>query len=302
MQNSAGLAVSAPGLGDARRRAVLGLCRILLPMVGLAACTAMPAERLAEADAAARSAGLLPHRFDAPPFTLAGWLRAGNEGPLVVYIEGDGYAWLSPTQPSNDPTPLNPVALRLARRDPAARLLYLGRPCQYGGVSADAACQPRYWTSHRFSPEVLASLGHALDEAERLSGAGQLVLVGYSGGGVAAALLAARRNDVAALVTVVAPLDLAAWAKAKGLTPLSGSLDPAQEAGRLARVPQWHIAGGKDRVVPAIVQRGFAARIAAPVTVVPGMEHDGDWPAIWPDLRAAFPPAGASAVRPPSLR
>lgn len=265
-------------------RAVLA-ATLLLP----AGCAAIPRERVAAVDEAAGAAGLLPRRFAAAPFTLAGWLRSGGAGPLVVYIEGDGHAWNSPTEPSRDPTPLNPVALSLALTDPAPRLLYLGRPCQYGGVATDAACSTRIWTSHRFAPEVIGALGRALDEAKRESGADRLVLVGYSGGGVAAALLAARRSDVAALVTVVAPLDLAAWATAKRLTPLAGSLDPARETGRLAVVPQWHIAGGNDRVVPPDVVRGFGTLVGAPVRVVPGMEHDGDWPALWPSLRAAFP-------------
>ncbi|CAO3454738.1 alpha/beta hydrolase [Azospirillum largimobile] len=264
---------------------------LLLP----AGCAAIPREQVAAVDEAAGAAGLLPRRFSATPFTLAGWLRSGGAGPLVVYIEGDGHAWNSPTEPSRDPTPFNPVALSLALTDPAPRLLYLGRPCQYGGVATDAACSTRIWTSHRFAPEVIGALGRALDEAKRQSGADRLVLVGYSGGGVAAALLAARRSDVAALVTVVAPLDLAAWAAAKRLTPLTGSLDPARETGRLAVVPQWHIAGGNDRVVPPDVVRGFGTLVGAPVRVVPGMEHDGDWPALWPSLRAAFPVSLASA-------
>ncbi|CAO3431344.1 alpha/beta hydrolase [Azospirillum endophyticum] len=266
------------------RLAVL-LAAVLLP----AGCATAPAERRAAVDAAARSAGLSPRHFPAAPFTLAGWLRTGDSGPLVVYIEGDGHAWSTVTRPSPDPTPHNPVALALALKDPAPRLLYLGRPCQYGGVATDAACTTRIWTSHRFAPEVIEALGRALDGAERASGAERLVLVGYSGGGVAAALLAARRTDVAALVTVAAPLDLAAWTAAKGLTPLAGSLDPAREAGLLVGLPQWHIAGGRDRVVPPDVISGFAARAGAPVRLVPGMEHDGDWPALWPELRAAFP-------------
>jgi hypothetical protein len=35
-----------------------------------------------------------------------------------LYIEGDGYAWKNRHEPSNDPTPMNPVAMRLAAADP----------------------------------------------------------------------------------------------------------------------------------------------------------------------------------------
>ncbi len=50
---------------------------------------------------------------------------------MVVYIEGDGRAYVNRRTPSNDPTPGNPMALRLALADPSLRVLYLGRPCQY---------------------------------------------------------------------------------------------------------------------------------------------------------------------------
>lgn len=45
---------------------------------------------------------------------------------LRVYIEGDRHAWLSRTRLCADPTPHNPVALKLALADPApGPLLYL---------------------------------------------------------------------------------------------------------------------------------------------------------------------------------
>jgi hypothetical protein len=40
--------------------------------------------------------------------------RIGWVNSLRVYIEGDGFAWKSRTQPSGNPTPHNPVALKLA--------------------------------------------------------------------------------------------------------------------------------------------------------------------------------------------
>jgi esterase/lipase len=50
----------------------------------------------------------------------------------------------------------------------------------------------------------------AVTALKRASGASRLRLVGYSGGGVMAMLLAARRDDVAQVVTIAAPLRLAA--------------------------------------------------------------------------------------------
>src|SRR5689334_2705067 len=47
-------------------------------------------------------------------------------GVLHVYIEGDGQPFLSPTAVALDPTPREPLMLRLMALDPA-RSLYLGR-------------------------------------------------------------------------------------------------------------------------------------------------------------------------------
>lgn len=48
-------------------------------------------------------------------FVLKSFIKNGsNLDTLRVYIEGDGLAWISKTEQSLDPTPLNPLALRLA--------------------------------------------------------------------------------------------------------------------------------------------------------------------------------------------
>jgi pimeloyl-ACP methyl ester carboxylesterase len=212
---------------------------------------------------------------------------------LVVYIEGDGFAYLNATQPAQDPTPVDPVALRLALAHPGAGpVAWLARPCQY---TADRpTCVPAYWTDARWAPEVVDSAGMALDQLKRDTGAARLVLVGYSGGGALAALLAERRDDVAALVTVAANLDLDSWVRAHDLAPLSRSLNPAAGAAALAALPQIHVRGGRDTVVGPAILRAFMDRLpaTAPARVleIPDQDHAGGWADIWPNLsrRAEF--------------
>ena len=69
--------------------------------------------------------------FDGGAFVLKGYAKDGPGNDLVVYIEGDGSAWISHRVPSDDPTPKDPLAFRLAVMDPAPKVLYLGRPCQF---------------------------------------------------------------------------------------------------------------------------------------------------------------------------
>ncbi len=195
----------------------------------------------------------------APPFTVAASVspRHAAGSPLVVYLEGDGLAFLGPHTVSADPTPDDPVALRMALAHPSGPVAYLARPCQYGMAGP---CRPAYWTSHRYAPEVVAGLNVAIDGLKRRVGAERVILVGYSGGGAVAVLAAAKRGDVAGIVTVAGNIDLAVWTARERLTPLSGSLDPADAAADLAAIPQVHFVGGRDDVVSAEVGRSYLRR------------------------------------------
>ena len=81
----------------------------------------------------------------------------------------------------------------------------------------------------------------------------QLRLVGYSGGGTLAALLAARRADVCQLITVASNLDIERWASHHKVSPLWGSENPASYGAALQHLPQYHLIGGDDQVVPATI-------------------------------------------------
>lgn len=260
-----------------RRKAALGAAFFSF---WLAACgTVIPEARLAEARAFGHSAGLADVDLNAGGFRLLTLLRQREPGErLRVYIEGDGAPWIWPHLPPEDPTPAKPLALRLAARDPGGRVAYLARPCQYFSSSA---CRSELWTTGRFGPEVIAAYQIALDRLKALTGAGRLSLVGYSGGGVLAALLAESRSDVAELLTVAAPLDTDAWTRHHQVTPLDGD-NPAAGAARLRTLAQRHWVGGDDEVVPANLVRPFAEGAAAAVEVVPGYDHECCWADDWP--------------------
>lgn len=208
---------------------------------------------------------------------------------LTVYLEGDGLAWLAADTPSFDPTPLNPLGLRLALQDPGPAA-YLSRPCQYE-LAANTRCEQKYWTSHRFAPEIIDTLDQALDQLKQPLHAQRLILVGYSGGGAIATLLAARRQDVAGLITVAANLDHQAWTRQNHLTPLSGSLNPADSWQALQVVPQVHFVGGNDTLVGLAAVQPYVARFPAAhqpsVVMVLGADHQCCWASLWPTLEKA---------------
>lgn len=263
----------------------------------LAGCHAIPspAERLAAASALAAGAGFAPYRpAAAMVLPLRGFARLACPGEeLHAYVEGDGLAWVTATQPSADPTPLAPVALQLAALDPACNVLYLGRPGQYGAEAA-----PRYWLEARFAPEVVDSTTAAVREAMARQRSPRVRVAGFSGGGAVAALVAARLaregSDVA-LVTVGGNLDPDTWTQRRRLSPLRGSLNPVAESATLARVPQLHLVGRDDRQVPRWVLDAYLAALGdsdcvAVTEVAAG--HAGPWAAAWTAALAAPPACG----------
>lgn len=219
--------------------------------------------------------------------TAAGPVRVWQRGlagarQVHVYIEGDGHAWESLHRPSADPTPRRAVARALAARDPAPAVIYLARPCQYADASELAACDKRYWTSHRYAEVVITALDLLLNA--QVGPSTRLGLVGYSGGAAIAALLAVRRDDVDWLISIAGNLDLSAWAAHHGVSALDGSLDPRHVLERLTHVPQVLLLGAEDSIVPPAVLDDY--RAAAGGTLVTqeyaGFDHSCCWVTVWP--------------------
>lgn len=259
-----------------------GRLALFLLLLALGACSnaRVDAERVAAAQ------GLRPVQVRTDAFVLSAFVRRqATDLPLVVYIEGDGRAWINSSTPSADPTPRSPVALWLAARDASPNVAYVARPCQYAAREADPACAtPRYWTGHRFAEEVVASTSQAIDSL-KAGGQGGVHLVGFSGGGAIAALVAARRIDVLSLRTVAGNLDHEAFTRLHKVSAMNNSLNAADVAPGLAGLPQLHLVGGKDEIVPRIVAESYLRRMGgspcARVVEVPGVEHLGPWEAAW---------------------
>jgi len=237
---------------------------------------------------------MTPLTLETSLFDLHARIRtAGKGGTLVVYIEGDGLAWKRTYERSDDPTPLDPVALRLAAADPSPAVAWLARPCQFAGGLTARNCSSDLWTNARYSEAVIATTGEALDRLKAESGATKLALVGYSGGGTVAALAAMRRTDIVWLKTVASPLDIAAFTAHHDVTPLAASLNPADDTAALARLPQIHYVGEDDRIVPPEIDREVVSLLdadgCAELRVVERTEHRDGWQDAWPHLATDIP-------------
>lgn len=211
--------------------------------------------------------------------------RLTNAARVHVYLEGDGRPFVTRHRPAPDPTPRRRLALELMRLDRSPSV-YLARPC-YEGEAASPPCAPSLWTAERYGERVVASLAAALDGLRSRHRIGHFTLIGYSGGGVLAMLLAERVPSVDRVVTMAANLDIEAWAALHGYSPLEGSLNPARRPALPARVRQWHYAGGRDRIVPsALIAAAVSAQPGARVVVVDAASHARGWTSVWPLLLA----------------
>ena len=251
-----------------------------------------------EENVAANIAGpvyMIEREIPAGPFSLTAFERMHERNaPADIYIEGDGKAWLSRTEISLNPTPHNPVALRLASRDKAENVAYLARPCQYSGMlDKNKACDEAYWTNKRFAPEVLKAYNDALDEMKRHYGIQGYNLIGFSGGGAVAAILAAQREDVLSLRTVAGNLDHRAHSAYHNVAVLEGSLNPPDFAPRLRAMPQVHFIGGQDPIMPPAILESYLQALGPTNCVqykmIQEAEHDKGWADKWPELLSIRP-------------
>lgn len=233
--------------------------------------------------------GLTPLTLPGAPFQHRAWFKSGTGNRLHVYLEGDGRTQLADGRIPADPGPEGALVLDLLARDEAPALL-LGRPCHHG-LATSAECDARVWTRRRYSRQVVQSLAAALGSFRAQHADAGVVLIGHSGGGTLAMLLAPDVPGVCAVVTLAGNLDVGAWTALHGYSPLDG-LDPARAAPLPASIAQHHWAGAKDREVPAALSAGAVARQpGAHLIVLDGIGHARGWAAVWKDLLREVSPA-----------
>ena len=241
-----------------------------------------PQVRQQQADHLAEIGNLVHERITTNNFLLTTYQRFQHKDKskqLVVYIEGDGMAWISRNQLSNNPTPVHPVALELASLDRGVNVLYVARPCQYLWPQPMSNCSSEYWNYKRGSEEVISAINQVISIIKAREGFLSIKLIGYSGGGGIAAIITDRRDDVEKLVTIAGNLNYDLFTKIHKLTPMSGSLDPITIAKQITSTPQIHYVGAEDKIIPEQIARSFSDK----VVVVKGVTH-GSWVEKWREI------------------
>ncbi|MBL8271196.1 alpha/beta fold hydrolase [Steroidobacter sp.] len=263
----------------------IALNAVLVAAVIISGC-ASPGQRIEER---ARGAGLDIVHVAAGEFPSRIYMKRGSAQDhakargrvLTVYLESDGIPWRNGTEPSADPTTHRPLALEMLIRSDAPAA-YIPRPC-YQGLRSDK-CTTELWTGARYSSAVVNSMVATVREAQRLADASSVALVGYSGGGTLAVLIAERLDNVTSVVTIAANLDTDAWTAHHHYLPLSQSLNPAL-SDKKHSWPELHLRGANDTIVPpATTAKYFERHPQARQRTVAGFDHVCCWVRDWPKL------------------
>ncbi len=226
------------------------------------------------------------------------WLekKAANPTAIHVYIEGDGTPFVNRVFIAHNPTPNYPLAMDLMKQDPQLSF-YLGRPCYYQSPDfyndvekgkSDSPCNFFYWTTARYSEEVVATMTQALtDKIAQLPETQQslpIILIGHSGGGTLAMLIAQRALMVDGVITIAANMDTGAWTRHHMyVPPLISSINPAKLPS-LRPIPQVHFAGENDKEVPPKINAKFMKKINQEFIIKKGFTHGCCWRDEWPEL------------------
>jgi pimeloyl-ACP methyl ester carboxylesterase len=197
---------------------------LLAASMTLTGCVANPHRYAEQLDRRADAAGLIRDVVQGTSFSHIFYRRATvlqsndlapddlppdasptDNAVTLVYLEGDGMPSRDGLRAAIDPTPKHALAFELMAQT-KQRAWYVTRPC-YNSMLREPHCDAALWTHARYSTTVVDSMAAALTRHSQAQGNPRLVLVGYSGGGVLAVLMASRVPNVVGVITVAANLD-----------------------------------------------------------------------------------------------
>ncbi len=202
---------------------------------------------------------------------------------LHVYLEGDGRPWRNKGEVAFDPSMDSLLSLELMKLD-AASVLYVGRPCYHGDADIKP-CHPWYWTNGRYSQDVVDSMSAVIKSYVIKNGVLDVVLIGQSGGGTLAMLLAEKLNNVSAVVTLAGNLDVRRWSQYHDYTELEGSLNPIERQPLIASIKQLHYAGDSDKNIPYhFIFDAIKKQKNAEFILLNNVDHDCCWEEYWPAI------------------
>ncbi len=211
---------------------------------------------------------------------------------LWVFIEGDGTPWVLGRWPARRPIVKKPVAYQLWQNTQTIAL-YLRRPCYFDNtgfnVSSFAStlastttlpgsCTANWWTTDIYSQGVIRALRTELEAVLQQHTISRYILIGHSGGGTLAMLLAANMPQKPQLIiTLAGNLRPAKFNQAHKLPKSTLKLP-------LINTPQWHYSGAQDSVIANSTQKICHKQPNAHCYSLANTQHSDGWLAHWPAI------------------
>ncbi|MBP7190236.1 MAG: alpha/beta hydrolase [Rickettsiaceae bacterium] len=258
---------------------------VLFILSFLSSCSILPPrERKVLADSIAEASHFSPKMEKGGRFSLYTYQKISDpKAPIAIYIEGDGFI-VYRDYISNDPTPVHPMLIRLAAMDDRPNVVYIARPCQYTIKENLGVCNSGYWTGKRMSEDSVEAVD---DVIRKIAQNRKIDLIGFSGGGGIAVLVAARNHNVRSMITIAGNLDHVAFNKYHKTTPMAESLNPIDYVSSVRNIPQLHLSGTNDKAVPPFISENFekaANSVCVHREVFPGFTHSKGWDSVWKSI------------------
>lgn len=229
--------------------------------------------------------GFMNQQLESKQFILNSYFNKPfcADNRIHIYIPDDGTPWSLRNSVAFDPNSRHSLLLDLMALDNTAAQ-YLGRPC-YLGHHQSESCHPLYWTHWRYSKDVVDSMSFALRQQLEDHPNCKVTLIGYSGGGTLAMLIASQLSHVKTVITIAGNLDIDAWSELHSYSRLEGSLNPASLAPLPPHIKQLHLVGTADtNIPPSIVKHALQRQPGPQILHYESFTHQCCWEKIWPSV------------------
>ncbi|WP_425363675.1 alpha/beta hydrolase [Candidatus Tisiphia endosymbiont of Hybos culiciformis] len=251
----------------------------------LSSCVSSFETRVEEAEKLASINKFEKKLVKAGDFVITTYQRISDkDSPYVFYIEGDGSISIGRYAIADNPTPSKVMLFKLATLDTRPNIVYIARPCQYTPVGLNPNCNQVYWTDKRMAEEVMESTNIVINSINNGKPAS---LVGFSGGGGIAILVAARNKHIKDIITIAGNLDIENFSKYHEVYALKKSLNPIDYAKKISNIPQLHLSGSKDAIVPSSIMHGYVKASSSNCIqqkIFPDITHTKGWDKVWQDV------------------
>ncbi len=206
-----------------------------------------------------------------------------------VFIEGDGTPWVLGRWPAQRPIVKKPVAYPLWQNTQATAL-YLKRPCYFDNTSLKPSdfssvktlpnhCTANWWTTDIYSQGVIRALKAELENALQQHAISHYILIGHSGGGTLATLLADNMLHKPLLIITLAG----------NLKPIQFNhihqLPKSTLTLPLLNIPQWHYFAHQDDVISYSAQNICHIQTHVHCYNLTDTRHSDGWLMHWPAIK-----------------